>query len=348
MEEEPVSGFHLELSGERGINERLEEEQRELEERTTGRESRTESERQDRWSDKGDGSLADDEDEDDDDIDDDDGYGRSFAFIPLVKIVTKKDEKQTEGDGDVSGVDTCGGDVLGGDVLGGDTRGGDTGGEDVRNGDVSTNWENTKQTRWSRCECCGEMMSSVVFAVVGAVMFPLLVWGGHDLLPLDVPVVMSAPSRLVYTLRCALFATFPIILGVLVHGVSRLKFSSLNPLFEGKRASRHTLVHMAYVHDSLRLFLLFFLQLAVTSTYLQHHTLKLVPLLTIIFVFGRLIYWPSVCFSSSVRVLGFSLSFLPVLALMGLNLYFISTGEGAVFNVAPPTTAPPPKARWWG
>ncbi|KAI5100930.1 transmembrane protein 79 [Silurus meridionalis] len=258
MEEEPVSGFHLELSGERGINERLEEEQRELEERTTGRESRTESERQD----------------------------RSFAFIPLVKIVTKKDEKQTEGDGDVSGVDTCGGDVLGGDVLGGDTRGGDTGGEDVRNGDVSTNWENTKQTRWSRCECCGEMMSSVVFAVVGAVMFPLLVWGGHDLLPLDVPVVMSAPSRLVYTLRCALFATFPIILGVLVHGVSRLKFSSLNPLFEGKRASRHTLVHMAYVHDSLRLFLLFFLQLAVTSTYLQHHTLKLVPLLTIIFVFG--------------------------------------------------------------
>lgn len=77
--------------------------------------------------------------------------------------------------------------------------------------------------------------------------------------------------------------------GVLVHGVSRLKFSSLNPLFEGKRASHHTLVHMTYVQDSLRLFLLFFVQLAVMSTYIHHDALKLVPLLTIVFVFGRFV-----------------------------------------------------------
>ncbi|XP_058264477.1 uncharacterized protein tmem79a isoform X3 [Hemibagrus wyckioides] len=137
---------------------------------------------------------------------------------------------------------------------------------------------------------------------------------------------------------------------VCVHGVSCMKFSSLKPLFEGKRASRHTVVHMTYVQDSLRLFLLFFLQLAVTSTYVHQDHLKLVPLLTIVFVFGRLIYWPSVCWGSSVRVLGFSLSFLPILTLMGVNFYFVcsSTGEGAVFDVAPPTTPPPPKARWWG
>lgn len=77
--------------------------------------------------------------------------------------------------------------------------------------------------------------------------------------------------------------------GVLVHGVSRLKFSSLNPLFEGKCASHHTLVHMTYVQDSLRLFLLFFVQLAVMSTYIHHDALKLVPLLTIVFVFGRFV-----------------------------------------------------------
>ncbi|KAF5889883.1 transmembrane protein 79-like [Clarias magur] len=132
------------------------------------------------------------------------------------------------------------------------------------------------------------MMSSVLFLVAGAVLFPLLVWGGHDLLPLHLPEVSSAPLRLVYTLRCALFATFPIILGVLVHGVSRLKFSSLTPLVEGRRVSRHTLVHITYVHDSLRLFLLFFLQLAVMATYIHPPTLKLVPLLTIVFVFGSL------------------------------------------------------------
>ncbi|KAF4081790.1 hypothetical protein AMELA_G00165070 [Ameiurus melas] len=260
----------------------------------------------------------------------------SFAFTPLVSIVRTTAEKQTEGY-DVGAEDS-------------DVRADDVRADDVRADDVSTYWERPKQSPRSCCVCCGEMMSSVVCFLAGAVMFPLLVWGGHDLLPLNLPVVRGAPSRLVYTLRCSLFATFPIILGVLVHGVSRLKFSSLNPLFEGKRASHQTLVHMTYVQDSLRLFLLFFVQLAVMSTYIHHDALKLVPLLTIVFVFGRLIYWPSVCFSSSVRVLGFSLSFLPILVLMGLNLYFIcsSTGEGAVFDVAPPTTAPPPKARWWG
>lgn len=64
----------------------------------------------------------------------------------------------------------------------------------------------------------------------------------------------------------------------------------------------------------------------------------------------RLIYWVCVAFGSSVRALGFTLSFLPLLVLLGANLYFIGSvrGQEAVFDVAPPTTAPPPKQRWWG
>lgn len=67
------------------------------------------------------------------------------------------------------------------------------------------------------------------------------------------------------------------------------------------------------------------------------------------FIF-RLIYWVCVVFGSSVRALGFTLSFLPLLVLLGANLYFIGsvTGQEAVFHVTPPTTAPPPKQRWWG
>lgn len=64
----------------------------------------------------------------------------------------------------------------------------------------------------------------------------------------------------------------------------------------------------------------------------------------------RLIYWVCVALGSSVRALGFTLSFLPLLVLLGANLYFIGSvrGQEAVFDVAPPTTAPPPKPRWWG
>ncbi|TTZ70362.1 Transmembrane protein 79 [Bagarius yarrelli] len=314
--------FCLELSGERGMNGGQDITNREKEFTVndseggnTGQESGMKSEKQlkrrpERWRDEGDESLADDEEEEDDD----DEQRRSSVFVPLVEITRKTVEKQTGCD--------------------------DVRADDVRADDVITHQEKSKN----------QSIPQEHDRNSGVVMFPLLVWAGHELLPLDVPVVRSAPFRLVYTLRCALFATFPIILGVFVHGVSRLKFSSLNPLFEGKRVNRHTVVHMTYVQDSLRLFLLFFLQLAVVSTYVHQNTLKLIPLFTIVFVFGRLIYWPGVCFGSSVRVLGFSLSFLPVLALMGLNLYFVcsSSGQGAVFDVAPPTTPPPPKARWWG
>ncbi|XP_014032616.2 uncharacterized protein isoform X2 [Salmo salar] len=138
---------------------------------------------------------------------------------------------------------------------------------------------------------------------------------------------------------------------VLVQGLARLRYGALTPLYEAKvgEESREVAVHRHYVGDSLSLFLLYFLQLAVMATYISQDLLKLVPLLTIVFAFGRLIYWVCVTLGSSVRGLGFGLSFLPILVMLGANLYFVcsSLSEGAVFDVAPPTT-PPPRQSWWG
>ncbi|XP_071229939.1 transmembrane protein 79-like [Salvelinus alpinus] len=200
--------------------------------------------------------------------------------------------------------------------------------------------------------CCGDVLKLGLGIGAAAVLFPLLVWGGYALLPFDAPPLDSAPLRLVYTLRCSFFAVIPIILGVLVQGVARLHYGALTPLYEGKvgEESREMAVHRHYVVDSLSLFLLYFLQLAVMATYISQDLLKMVPLLTIIFAFGRLIYWVCVTLGSSVRGLGFGLSFLPILVMLGANLYFVcsSLSEGAVFDVAPPTTAPPPRQSWWG
>ena len=61
--------------------------------------------------------------------------------------------------------------------------------------------------------CCSEKLQLCLAMVAALVLFPLLVWGGYALLPFDAPVLKSTPLRLVYTLRCAFFATVPIILG---------------------------------------------------------------------------------------------------------------------------------------
>lgn len=60
---------------------------------------------------------------------------------------------------------------------------------------------------------CGEMVRLCVFVSAAAVMFPLLTWGGYELLPFNPPPLDGAPLRLIYTLRCAFFASIPIVLG---------------------------------------------------------------------------------------------------------------------------------------
>ncbi|KAJ8273540.1 hypothetical protein GJAV_G00102770 [Gymnothorax javanicus] len=201
----------------------------------------------------------------------------------------------------------------------------------------------------SKCSCFNRDVLKLGGSLLGAaVIFPFLVWGGDALLPFDAPVLSSTPLRLVYTLRCSIFAAVPIILGVLVLGVSRLRFSSSKPLYEGGAQNREVSVHWRYVSDSISLFLLYFLQLGVMATYLSQDLLKLVPLLTIVFAFGRLVYWVCVALRSPVRGLGFGLSFLPILPMLGANLYFIFTleGGGGILAVEPPATAAPRRLTW--
>lgn len=75
--------------------------------------------------------------------------------------------------------------------------------------------------------------------------------------------------------------------GVLVQGVARLKFSSLKPLYQSHLEHSEVAVHWHYVNESMALFLFYFLQLTVMATYISQELVKLVPLLTIVFVFGR-------------------------------------------------------------
>lgn len=74
---------------------------------------------------------------------------------------------------------------------------------------------------------------------------------------------------------------------MMVLGAARLRYSVLKPLIETKQLDREVAVHWHFINESLALFLFFFLQLAVMATYISQDLLKLVPLLTIVFVFGR-------------------------------------------------------------
>lgn len=64
------------------------------------------------------------------------------------------------------------------------------------------------------CGCSSRDVLKVGVSLMSAAMFfPFLVWGGYVFLPFDAPLLEGAPLRLVYTLRCSVFAVTPIILG---------------------------------------------------------------------------------------------------------------------------------------
>lgn len=72
--------------------------------------------------------------------------------------------------------------------------------------------------------------------------------------------------------------------GILVYGLSLLCFSALRPFGEPRREVE---IHRRYVAQSVQLFILYFFNLAVLSTYLPQDTLKLLPLLTGLFAISR-------------------------------------------------------------
>ncbi|KAL7887498.1 hypothetical protein AOLI_G00052190 [Acnodon oligacanthus] len=211
----------------------------------------------------------------------------------------------------------------------------------------------------SNKQCCGctgtsrDVLKMGVSIFMSALIFPILVWGGHTFLPFDAPLLDSAPLRLVYTLRCSVFAVVPIVLGVLVLGVSRLRYRSLKPQCDGETDAEQVIIHRRYVDDSISLFLLYFLQLGVMAAYLSQNLLKLVPLLTIIFAFGRLVYWIAAAWGSSIRAFGFGFSFWPMLTMLVANLYFIFMADsaGSIFapdELAAPEAPPEQRQRFWG
>lgn len=69
----------------------------------------------------------------------------------------------------------------------------------------------------SQCPCardCGTDNLKAVASVAGALLLcPCLIYGAYIFLPFDAPLLPTVSARLVYTLRCATFATFPIVLG---------------------------------------------------------------------------------------------------------------------------------------
>ncbi|CAJ0968835.1 unnamed protein product [Ranitomeya imitator] len=170
------------------------------------------------------------------------------------------------------------------------------------------------------CLCHLTCLKVVGSFVLSMVIFPALLYAAYAWLPFDAPLIPDVPSRLVYTLRCSAFASFPIVLGVMIHGVSRLCASSYDPF---KPKEREVTIPPSVCEAGHLSFCLVLLQ-PLGAGHLpapaaaEVHT---APHLSLLFI--QLIYWLSFAVGRSFRGFGYGLTFLPLLSMMICNLYFM-------------------------
>ncbi|XP_057689207.1 transmembrane protein 79-like isoform X1 [Corythoichthys intestinalis] len=126
-----------------------------------------------------------------------------------------------------------------------------------------------------------DVLKAGVSLVTSAIFFPFLVWGGFVFLPFDAPPLRGAPLRMLYAMRCSVYAAVPVVAGWLAVGVARLRLGVVRPLLgqTEEEDAEGLAVHRRYTRESVGLFLMYFLQLSVTAVYLSQEHLKLVDLL---------------------------------------------------------------------
>uniref|UniRef100_A0A8C5NIG8 Transmembrane protein 79 n=1 Tax=Junco hyemalis TaxID=40217 RepID=A0A8C5NIG8_JUNHY len=165
----------------------------------------------------------------------------------------------------------------------------------------------------SQCPCardCGTDNLKAVASVAGALLLcPCLIYGAYIFLPFDAPLLPTVSARLVYTLRCATFATFPIVLGEPWAGVRALcSWSRLHEPWEIKGRRQRVIAPQHHPKSSLSE------PLSASPTASPGSQ----PALS---AFSRLIFWMSYAIGRSFRAFGFSMTFLPLLAMLLWNLY---------------------------
>ncbi|XP_038571459.1 transmembrane protein 79-like [Micropterus salmoides] len=178
-----------------------------------------------------------------------------------------------------------------------------------------------------RCRCCQCKCQSGRVPAFFSVLASLLCAAGilyalYFCVPIRPPDCPDIASRIVFTFCCCVVAAVPILLAMLMGAACQFCTASFS-LQESFPRGRP--VQQLFVTASLEQLLLYVLNLVVLASLLPQDQLKLVPILVIMFILGRLVYWVSLNACSSWRGFGSGLTVFPLLAMVALNLFLMYT-----------------------
>lgn len=171
------------------------------------------------------------------------------------------------------------------------------------------------------CRCCQSGRVPAFFSVLASLLCAAgILYALYFYVPIKPPDCPDITSRIVFTFGCCVVAATPILLAMLVGAACQFctdSFELLEPV------PRRWAVQQLFVTSSLEQLLLYILNLVVMAALLPQDQLKLVPILVLMFIFGRIVYWVSLNTCSSWRGFGSGLTIFPLLAMVALNLFLM-------------------------
>ena len=167
--------------------------------------------------------------------------------------------------------------------------------------------------------------TTVVWSAITAVIFStLLVLLAYFFLPFPLPLLNTSEQRLIFTLRCQLFPALMVLAGILAVSFHRFTSNAINPLAGSESASM--LVHLRYLSNTLEQFILFSTATLVLSTFLDSQSIKLLPILTLLFVLGRITFWLGYLQHPLNRGLGMVITLYPTVVILVYDVYRVLGG----------------------
>ena len=137
--------------------------------------------------------------------------------------------------------------------------------------------------------------------------------------PFPKPHLPTLFDRVVFTLRWLMVSILPVWAGVILVGNVRFATSAIDPLDQS--GEKYIKMRSNFLQNTVEQFLLHSFGLTVLSTYLSEESMHWVPLLVILFVVSRVLFFVGYSIHPLKRSIGFFMTFAPSVAVMLYSLW---------------------------
>lgn len=150
--------------------------------------------------------------------------------------------------------------------------------------------------------------------------------------PFQLPAMETAVERVIFTLRWQIFGGLTLLMGMMgVMAIRGQSDAAADPI-KGN-AENLTKLPQNILQNTLEQFLFHFVGQIVLCTYLTSESMKVIPILVVLFVVARIIYKIGYQTEPMMRSYGFGSTFLPTLVVYGYCIYcFAVYGPGYGFG----------------